>query len=246
MGGRLARGGLAGLVGLWVACAAPMSHAGFGLPVQSAPPAVADVPAERYGHLDRTACETELKRRSIPFASVDQARGVLAPVRLTGPLHGVTYRTGLPEAERASSPWEIVDCRLALALDDFAAQLANHDVVEVVHYSVYRPPSLRWPAGKIASRHPGALAIDAATFVKKDGQKLTVEHDFHGRIGAPTCGPTGAPHPATAEANELRRIVCDAADAKLFNVELTPDFNWAHRNHFHLEVTAGARWFVVH
>jgi hypothetical protein len=246
MGGRLARRGLAGLVGLGVACAAPVSHAGFGLPVQPSPRDVVDVPAERYAQLDRTACERELARRSIPFARVDEARGVLAPVRLTGPLHGVTYRTALPAAERASSPWEIVDCRLALALDDFAAQLANHDVVEVVHYSVYRPPSPRWPAGRVASRHPGALAIDAATFVKKDGQTLAVERDFHGRIGAPTCAPAGAPRPATAEANELRKIVCDAAEAKIFNVELTPDYNWAHRNHFHLEVTAGARWFVVH
>ena len=33
---------------------------------------------------------------------------------------------------------------------------------------------------------------------------------------------------------------------RVVNVELTPDFNWAHRNHLHLEVTAGARWFMVH
>jgi hypothetical protein len=247
MSATFARAGLGGLIGLAVAVAAPMSHAGFGLP-RPAPP-VLDVgePAERYGQLDRAACESELARRGVPFSRVDEARGVLAPVRLNGPLHGVTYRTGLPEAERTSSPWEIVDCRLALALDDFAAQLSDHDIVEVVHYSVYRPPSSRWPSGKIASRHPGALAIDAATFVKKDGQTLAVQRDFHGRIGAPTCGATGAtPRPATAEAKELRQIVCDAADARIFNVELTPDFNWAHRNHLHLEVTAGARWFFVH
>jgi hypothetical protein len=83
--------------------------------------------------------------------------------------------------------------------------------------------------------------------VKKDGETLAVERDFHGRIGAPTCGPAGAtPRPLTAEAMELRKIVCDAAEAKLFNVELTPDFNWAHRNHLHLEVTAGVNWFYVH
>jgi hypothetical protein len=247
MSGGLARAGLGGLIGLAIACAAPMSHAGFGAPSQPSTPETAQVPATRYALLDRDGCEAELGRRSVPFTRVDQARGVLAPVRLTGPLHGVTYRTALPASQRTSSPWEIVDCRLALALDDFAAQLASHDVVEVVHYSVYRPPTARWPAGKIASRHPGALAIDAASFVKKDGQTLTVERDFHGRIGSPTCGPKGAaPRPATAEATELRKIVCDAADAKLFNVELTPDFNWAHRNHLHLEVTAGVNWFVVH
>jgi hypothetical protein len=230
------------------ACAARVSHASWGVPGASiaTPAEPEDTPAGRYARLDRTACEAELVHRGIGFSSVPEARGVLAPVRLAGPLHGVTFRTALPPAQRAASPWEIVDCRLALALDDFAAQLAIHDVVEVVHYSIYRPPPSRWPAEKVASRHLGALAIDAASFVKRDGHALVVERDFHGRIGARTCGPGAAPAHASAEAAELRQIVCDAADAKLFNVELTPDYNWAHRNHFHLEVTAGVRWFMVH
>ena len=181
----------------------------------------------------------------MPFVAVDEARGVLAPVRLTGPLHGVTFRTGLPKAQRATSPWEIVDCRLALALDDFAVQLAAHDVAQVIHFSVYRPPVVSWPAGKLASRHPGALAIDAGSFVKKDGTTLEVERDFHGHIGAVTCGAGAGPDKVTPQATELRRILCDAAAARLFNVVLTPDYNRPHHNHFHLEVTAGARWFVV-
>jgi hypothetical protein len=203
-------------------------------------------PALRYGRLDRSACEAELARRAIAFSPVREAPGVLAPVRLTGPLHGVVFRTGLPAPQRATSPWEIVDCRLALALDDFAAQLAAHDVAEVIHFSVYRPPLGRtWPEGKLGTRHPGVLAIDAGSFVKKDGTTLQVERDFHGRIGARTCGAGAGPEPATSQARELRQIVCDAADARLFNVILTPDYNWPHRNHFHLEVTAGATWFLV-
>jgi hypothetical protein len=236
------------LVAVAAASAARPSDAAWGMPAAatSAPALAEETPASRYARLDRAACETELERRGVPFARVAQARGVLAPVRLAGPLHGVTFRTALPAAQRAETPWEIVDCRLALALDDFAAQLAAHDVVEVVHYSIYRPPPARWPAEKVASRHPGALAIDAASFVKSDGHSLVVERDFHGRIGARTCGPGATPTRASPEASELRQIVCDAADAKLFNVELTPDYNWAHRNHFHLEVTAGVRWFMVH
>jgi hypothetical protein len=234
--------------GLCLFLSSPASRAGFVGDSAFAPhpddPEAS--PAVRYGRLDRAACTAELTRRGASFAAVDGARGVLAPVRLTGPLHGVTYRTALRAAERSTSPWEIVDCRLALALDDFAAQLAAHDVVEVVHFSMYRPPIAAWPDGKLASRHPGALAIDAATFVKRDGTTLQVERDFHGRIGAHTCGPGTGPHPASPAAQELRGIVCDAADARLFNVALTPDFNWRHRNHFHLEVTAGAKWFVVH
>jgi hypothetical protein len=204
-------------------------------------------PAFRYANLDRTACEAELTRRAIPFAREAEARGVLAPVRLTGPVHGIAFHSAIPERQRATSPIEIFDCRLVLALDDFAAILAAHGVVEVIHMSVYRPPpAKRWPSGKLGQRHDGALALDAGTFVRRDGSTLVVEKDFHGRIGAKTCGPNTGPNPATSEAIELRRIVCEAADAHLFNVELTPDYNWPHRNHFHLEVTPNVRWFLVH
>jgi hypothetical protein len=258
---RRGRAGLAAsLFALAIACAAPPSNAGFGVPASL--PAVGPyrvgsgpgpTPAERYGALDRAACEAALGARGAVFRRVDEARGVLEPVRLDGPLHGVTYHSGLPASQRATSPYEIIDCRLALALDDFAEQLAAHDVVEVVHLSIYRPPPgsrAHAPPGPVAARdaspHTRALAIDAASFVKRDGTTLIVERDFHGRIGAPTCGAGAGPHPATPEALELRSIVCDAAAAKLFNVALTPDFNWKHRNHFHLEVRSDAKWFYLH
>jgi hypothetical protein len=239
---------------------APPSYAGFGLP-----PALRPVPAtlglepprperyasesatpQQYGSLEPAACEAELARRAMPFARVDEARGVLTPIRLTGPLHGVTFTSTEPAAQRADSPLEILDCRLALALDDFAGQLATHGIVRVVHFSMYRPPPRGWPVAKTASRHAGALAIDAAAFIKDDGTKLDVLHDFHGRIGAPTCGAGAGPHPATPGALELRQIVCDAVGSRLFNIALTPDFNWLHRNHFHLEVKAGASTLFVH
>jgi hypothetical protein len=245
LGPRPRRGWSRGIgAALAVAIASGASHAraGFGAPRG---PGDDEWPARRYAGLDRDGCEAQLTQRGIAFVRVDEARGVLAPVRLSGPMHGVSFHSGVPAAQRASSLWEIVDCRLALALDDFASQLSTHDVVDVLHFSIYRPPSASWPADKIASRHLGALAIDAASFTKRDGTKLDVERDFHGRIGAVTCGDNASPSPATDEALELRQIFCDAADAKLFNVALTPDYNWAHRNHFHLEVAAGAKWSMV-
>lgn len=206
---------------------------------------VMQTPAGRYGRLDRGTCEAELQRRHVPFVAVGTARGVLAPIRLTGAMHGVSYHTWLPASQRATSPWEIMDCRLALALDDFSAILEKHDVVEVIHFSAYRPPGAHFnhPEGR---QHDGALAIDAGVFKRKDGSMLNVERDFHGHIGAPTCGPGASPNPVTAEAIALRNIACEAAQAHLFNVELTPDYNWPHRNHFHLEVTPSARYFLVH
>jgi hypothetical protein len=208
-------------------------------------PVAPPVPAGPYGALDRGTCEAELGRRGVPFDRVDEARGVRAPIRLTGPVRGVTFTSMLPASQRATSPLEILDCRLGLALDDFAAQLAAHDIVEVVHFSMYRPPPRGWPAEKTGARHSGALAIDAATFVKRDGRRLDVLRDFHGRIGATPCGPGAGPQPSTPDALELRQIFCDAAGARLFNVALTPDFNWPHRNHFHLEVSARTGSFYV-
>jgi hypothetical protein len=204
-------------------------------------------PAFRYAQLDAASCEAELTRRGIAFTPVAEARGVLAPIRLAGPVGGIAYHTALSPKDRATSPNEVFDCRLILALDDFSAILRTHDVVEVIHFSGWRPPSAkRWPAGKLGTRHDGALALDAGTFVKSDGTKLEVEKDFHGRIGAKTCGPGTGPWSPTPAAIELRDIVCEAAGEHLFTVTLTPDYNWPHRNHFHLEVTPKVKWFLVH
>jgi hypothetical protein len=211
----------------------------------TAPGDAAEMPAVKYAAMSKDDCLAELKTRNIAFTE-ETAKGVLAPVRLAGPLHGVTFKTDLPDKQRETTPWEIGDCRLILAIDDFAAILEKHDIVEVRHYSMYRLPSKGWPDDKIASRHNGALALDAAKFIKSDGSKLSVLDDFHGHIGAKTCGDGAKPHPVTEKATELREILCDAVAAHLFNVVLTPDYNRPHRNHFHLEVTADVQWFLVH
>lgn len=203
-------------------------------------PAPSGAPALRYAAMDRATCEAELAKRGAAFDRVDSARGVVAPIRLRGPLSGVTYRSMLPASQRKTSPYEILDCRLALALDDLAKVLAKHDVVEVVHYSMYRPPPGKQPMSSPGKRHSGALAIDLGAIVTKDGKTLQVEKDFHGGIGQKPCGPKAPGNPS-----ELRGLYCEIAQASLFNVMLSPDYNWAHRNHFHLEVTAGVRWLLV-
>jgi len=201
------------------------------------------MPAYRYARLSQADCEAALATRKIAFVR-ETANGVAQPVRLTGPLHGVTFHASVAKADRATTPYEIGDCRLVLALDDFAAILAGHGVVEVVHYSMYRP--LRGADAVATTKHNAALAIDAAHFVKQDGTQLTVLDDFHGAIDAKTCGDGAAPDPATEAAVELRAILCEAVAQHLFNVVLTPNYNEPHRNHFHLEVTPNVSWFLVH
>jgi Extensin-like protein C-terminus len=204
------------------------------------------LPACRYARLAPRTCLSDLARRGIGFTRVVNAPGVLIPVRLTGKLGGVLYRTDFPNAERKHLPWEVFDCRLVLALDDFSRILLAHGIDEAHIFSAWRPPPKSWPAGKIGRRHPGALAVDVRLFKKKNGDELDIQRDFHGRIGRKTCGEGApAPSPPTPEARELHSIACEAADAHLFNVILTPDFNKAHHNHFHLEVTAAVKWFIV-
>lgn len=231
-----------GAVAVALAVCAPVTAQAHGAAVS---PASADAtPAVRYANLDAATCEAELTRRGAAFTPVDKARGVLAPIRLTGPLRGVSFHSGLQASQRAESPFEILDCRLALALDDFALILAKHAVVEVVHLSMYRPPPRLWPEGRPSAQHGGGLAIDTGQFRKADGTVLDVDRDFAGTIGATTCGPR-AVQPSTVSSAELRSIVCEAGEAHLFNVELSPNYNKKHKNHFHLEVTANVRWFLV-
>ncbi len=211
----------------------------------TATPAPAGSPALAYAALDNASCEAQLKKRSIPYTSAGASAGVDLGIRLAGKLHGVDVHGVEPAAKRPTSQWEILDCRLALALDDFTVVLAQHDVVEAIHMSMYRPPAKNTKA-KTFARHEAALAIDLGSLIRKDGSKLVVLEHWHGGVGTKTCGPDAKPSPATKEALELRSILCEAADAHLFNVVLTPNYNKPHANHFHLEVTRGVKWFLVH
>lgn len=105
-------------------------------------------PAYRYANMTNEEAFAELDRRHILYTKQAPTVGVRAPVRLTGRLHGVHVHSSLPPEQRPSTPFEILDARLALSLDDFCAILARHDVDELIHYTMYRPnvPPPGWTA----------------------------------------------------------------------------------------------------
>ena len=423
-------------------------------------PGVAELtPAYRYANMTDDEALAELDKRQILYSRVGPVPGVRAPIRLTGRLHGVYFHSSLPPEQRVTSIFEILDARLALALDDFAAVLAQHDIDEVVHYTMYRPnvarpgqddhadhadqggkrarsrgadadkaaekkteaPKLaalesananakkpasenpkpaadasananananvkkpadesanaKKPAGakqkqtqsqsqgqksapkapapeskpaeptgkailsksslsgakgsldssskkssqkapstakqksaaalppkspaplaspasptsptsssaqpkasKPAStlpkagislpkspvaavkspgqtprartswappgtRHPAGLAIDVGLLRKRDGRWLSVAGHFHGKIGDKTCGP-GVSLPEAEDARELRAIVCESEGLGIFTYVLTPNYNAAHADHYHMEIKPGVRWFLYH
>jgi hypothetical protein len=227
----------------------------FGIRVATAADPHLEVPAAAvaeqsrayaYANLSDSRALDELARRGLPHVRVDAVPGVRTPVRLSGPLHGVTIHSSLPKGVRATTPFEILDARLALALDDFCEILANHDVVEVVHFTIYRPNDAGSPdnSGGLP-RHAGAMAIDIGAVRKRGGSLLTVVSDWPSAIGATTCGAR-ARKILGRKGRELASILCEAADSRLFNVILTPHFNHAHRDHVHLEIKADVKWFLVH
>ena len=208
----------------------------------------ASAPAAKYAALDGKACLAEAKARGIPLEEVKSAPGVLIPVRLTGPVNGVRYHTELAEKDRATSPFEVFDCRLVLALHDFGAILTAHDIDEALIFSAWRPPPKSWAKDKLGTRHTGALAVDirvlnrSASASNKD-KDLIVLRDWKPARDKPPCGEKAPPiSPDTDAAKEIRSIYCAASDARIFSSMLGPNFNKEHENHFHIEVTPEVKW----
>jgi hypothetical protein len=209
---------------------------------KAAPPLALPAPAAQaeratsYARMSGDACEAELRRRGIPHASAAPAHGVDQPIRLTGPLRGVEIHEPGPRAAWRQSVNEILDCRLALALDDFAALLAERDFVEVIHVSFYRK-NARIAGRGTPSQHASGRAIDVSILGKRDGTRYDILRDWHGAIGDKVCGPDAAPpRQETPGARELRSLACEAAARGIFHLILTPNFNQAHSNHLHIDI----------
>lgn len=360
-------------------------------------------PAYRYANMTDEQAFAELDRRGIAYEKVGPHGSVRAPIRLSGALHGVDIHGSLPAEQRKDSMFEVLDARLALSIDDFTVILQKHDVVELVHYTMYRPnvpkpgtesehthheksdgartkkksasksdtkksgskksapktdtkkpdtkkpdtkkpdtkkpdtkkskraakkranladketqgakgsrrdsrpgstkkksgpendalgihadegakkapktkkkkapktkkrasapvrrkgPGTKSRSGKRApaekpkpkwappgTRHPAGLAIDLGYLKKSDGTVLSVAQHFQGKLGDRTCGPNASTEDKPAAGRELMQILCEAKDSAIFTYALTPHFDVAHADHFHLEIKPEVTWFLYH
>lgn len=260
--------GAALLIGLGLDCAdAPRSAvvppdepapASASLPAADAiPPATAVAPTEepeptppgtRYALLTHDGCRGELAARGIAHEALAPRLGIRSPVRLRGKLSGVSFRTLWPDEERTRTSFEIIDCRLVLAMDDFAKLLRARGIVDVMFFSAYRPPPAGWtPHASSSNPHEAGLAIDIGYFRKANGLGLNIERDFMPRPNEREriCVPAPPAKDATHSGIELRSIACEAASSHLFHLTLTPAYDTVHRDHFHLEVAPDKTDFVA-
>ncbi|MGU9806296.1 extensin family protein [Pseudomonas sp. FP1154] len=129
--------------------------------------------------------------------------------------------------EVALSSSFLASCPLAVAFALFErhalqpAALATYgqEVVQVDHLGSFACRNMYGRESGARSQHATASALDIAGFRLADGRRVNVLKDW----------PKDNTH-----AQFLRQVRDGACD--VFNVVLSPDYNAAHRNHFHLDV----------
>jgi hypothetical protein len=199
-----------------------------------------DAPAVRAANLSPSACLAELRKRNLPFVrDTSAAPGVAVPVRISGPLRGVRF-----VAPGKKSVYGKLDCRLALALDDFVTVLERHGVVAVRVDNLYRPKA-RLPGRRTSSQHRYGLAADITAFELADGGVLSIETEWRSPIGSVPCGPEAKLDEPAAPAIALRNLVCDVARSGTFHHLLTPSYNAAHRDHVHFDIKRGEKRWII-
>lgn len=106
--------------------------------------------------------------------------------------------------------WEIVQPAAFFAFDQRVATIEHFGAYSCRR--MYGASEGRW------SEHATADAVDIAAFVLEDGTRISVVNDWSG---------------SDADARFLRRVRDGACD--LFATVLSPDYNEAHADHFHLD-----------
>jgi hypothetical protein len=146
------------------------------------------------------------------------------PVIIHPPVHGVglVYYNGNPTPNVRAS------CEMARSLVRTIDDVKARGVVTLMHYGTY---NCRTIAGTNSlSRHGMGDAIDIAGFIFSDGRRYTVLDDWE----------MGTNMPATPPGVFLYDAVHRWYQARLWSIILTPEFNAAHHNHFHVDLTPGS------
>ena len=176
--------------------------------------------------LERTVVEPAqcldfLRRETVAFAPVpDRVQGGFCTVEAAG-------RVG-PQPMRLSPAAPVMTCRLTTALAIWTRQsvspaaraLLGSDVVQIDHYGTYACRRVYGRAEGRVSQHAHAEAVDIAGFRLADGRRITVLKDWRGA------------GPKAAFLHRVRNEGC-----RLFRVALSPDYNAAHANHLHFDMS---------
>ena len=125
----------------------------------------------------------------------------------------------------------MIDCSLAISLDEAGRYMRALGIVKATFSSAYSRRNVR--GTNHPSKHSYGLAIDVHTFTGPDLGTLRVDRDYEQGLGDEVdC--VGAP--LTQGGAVLKILQCQLVRSGLFHLVLSPDFDDAHHDHFHLEV----------
>ncbi|MGZ9707631.1 extensin-like domain-containing protein [Pseudomonas sp. GNP013] len=150
-----------------------------------------------------------------------------SPADIACPLRNVLRVQG---AQVTLSSSFLASCPLAVAfalferhsLQPAAQAVFGQAVTRVDHLGSFACRNVYNRADGRLSQHASANAVDIAGFRLADGRRISVLKDWPGEGDS---------------ARFLRHVRDSACDD--FNVVLSPDYNAAHRNHFHLDMGRG-------
>nr|WP_262417185.1 extensin family protein [Pseudomonas sp. SH10-3B] len=173
---------------------------------------------------DPALCDQVLKTSGLRVShQADTPADAVCPLRNTLRVQG---------ADVALSSSFLASCPLAVAfalferhsLQPAAQAVFGQSVTRVDHLGSFACRNMYNRAEGRLSQHASANALDIAGFRLADGRSISVLKDWSGEGDS---------------ARFLRQVRDGACDD--FNVVLSPDYNAAHRNHFHLDM---GRWWV--
>ncbi|MGN6111005.1 MAG: extensin family protein [Kofleriaceae bacterium] len=170
---------------------------------------------------DKRACTEELSARGVSWKRASRP-GISNAVEITGPLGGVAMTSHQPL---------VIDCSLAVSLDEAGRYLRGLGLSTARFSSAYSRRTVR--GTNRPSKHSYGLAIDIHSFEGPDLGALRVDRDYEQGLGDDVdC----VGHPLTQGGAALKILQCQLVRSGLFYLVLSPDYDDAHHDHFHLEV----------
>jgi hypothetical protein len=167
-------------------------------------------------------CTRELDARGVSWKKASRP-GIAKAVEITGPLGGVEF-TAIDQPL-------VIDCSLAVSLDEAGRYIKALGVDKAHFSSAYSRRNVR--GTNRPSKHSFGLAIDVHSLSGPDLGSVRVDRDYEQGLGDEVdC--VGAP--VTQGGAVLKVLQCQMVRSGLFHLVLSPDYDDAHHDHFHLEV----------
>lgn len=209
-------------------------------------------------------CLQELDKRGVGYTPTT-AKGVVDAVKLTGKLNDVL----IAKTDTNQVSTDPMACKFVLYLWEMAEVLKAHGIHKIGTLGSYcyrcccywsqenfcRGPNDPEPDCTKApwqgySNHSWGRAVDIRWLYKDTGQVYDVNNPAHwvewSGPASETC--TKALAAQTGISKELYSLACELSTKHAFGTILTPNYNSAHRNHFHCDIGQNGdptKWTVL-